>query len=134
MTKFSYEEIHELHERSRGGIEGMKKDEFLRQYPDVEAAWKREEDVRPPLGGESFEDVRNRVMPILEKHLGEHAGKKLLYVTHGNLIRVVLGEMLNVPYGLRARIAQDYCGLSLVKYDHERKRFKVEFVNKKLCS
>lgn len=129
-----YEEIHELHERSRGGTEGMLKKDFLIKYPEIEEAWKREEDARPPLDGESFEDVRNRVMPILERHIKEHAGKKLLYVTHGNLIRVVLGEMLNVPFGLRGRIAQDYCGLSLVTYNHERKRFKVEFVNRKLCS
>lgn len=129
-----YEEIHELHERDRGGTEGMLKKDFLVKYPEIEEAWKREEDPKSPLGGESFEDVRNRVMPILERHIKEHAGKKLLYVTHGNLIRVVLGEMLSVPFGLRARIAQNYCGLSLVTYNHDRKRFKVEFVNRRLCS
>jgi probable phosphoglycerate mutase len=130
----SHEEIHELHERGKGGTEGMLKKDFLVRYPKIEEAWKREEDARPPLGGENFEDVRNRVMPILERHLESHAGKKLLYVTHGNLIRVVLGEFLNVPFGLRGRIAQDYCGLSLVTYNHDRKRFKVEFMNRKLCS
>ncbi len=128
-----YKEIFELHERSKGRGEGLLREEFKKRYPEIEEAWSREEDPRP-VDGESFEDVKARAMPIIQKHLAEHAGKNLLYITHGNLIRVVLGEVLNVPYGLRGRITQDYCGLSHIIYNHDRKRFKVDFMNRKLCS
>lgn len=126
-----YEEIEALHERSKGTAEGMKQEEFSRIYPDIITAWGREEDPRPP-GGESFVDVEKRVMPILEDHCRQYRGKRLLYVIHGNVIRVILGALLSIPPGKRHRFAQDCCGMSIVEFDDEHGRWSVLTVNNHL--
>lgn len=127
-TATPYHEIFELNERGRGSLEGTSKEDFEKNYPDVLDAWKNEIDVRPG-DGESFEDVHNRVMPIIEQHLEEYKGKTLLYVIHGNVIRVILGAMLHIPFGKQARIKQDYCAINVAIFDHQKNRWQVECIN-----
>ncbi len=123
-----YAEIADLRERSKGVAEGMPKNDFNKMYPEIGEAWAREEDARPE-GGENFEDVEQRVFQVIDSHREEHRGKTLLYVIHGNVIRVIIGAMLSVPYGKRARIAQDYCAINVAVFDHEKNRWSVEAVN-----
>ena len=125
---FNTKELDVLNERSKGVSEGMMKDEFNKRYPEILEQWRFELDPRPE-GGENFEDVEKRVVPIIEFHVKEHAGENILYVSHGNVIRVVLGYILNVPFGLRARIKQDYCAFNAVSFDHEKSRWNIEFIN-----
>ena len=120
--------IHALNERSKGEAEGMLKTEFNKKYPEILEQWKREEDARVP-GGENYEDVEKRVIPVIEKHLEEYKGKTLLYSIHGNVIKVILGYMLKIPYGLRPRIQQGYCAFNLATYDHQRQMWRIEFDN-----
>ena len=127
--KVPYLEIQELNERSKGIAEGMQNEEFSQKYPEIIQQWEEEIDARP-VGGENFEDVHNRVIPVLETHVKEYPGSVLLYVIHGNVIRVLLGHMLHVPFGKRARIKQDYCALNSVVFDHERNRWEIEYVNR----
>ncbi|OGL72397.1 hypothetical protein A3F28_02100 [Candidatus Uhrbacteria bacterium RIFCSPHIGHO2_12_FULL_57_11] len=125
-----YEEIAELNERSKGVTEGMTKDDFAAKYPEIIEQWNKEEDARPP-GGENFEDVANRVVPTIERHVaGDAKGSSFLYVIHGNVIRAILGHILDVPHRLRPRIEQDYCAFNVARYDHERARWSVECVNR----
>jgi len=117
-----------LHERSKGVAEGISKDDFKLRYPEIEAAWENGEDPTVPQG-ESFENVEKRVMPILMEHISQYTGESLLYFTHGNVIRVIVGSILQAPYGLRGRIVQDYCAATTIQYDSERNRFEIIFVN-----
>ncbi len=128
-----YEEIRELHERSKGEAEGMKQEEFEKKYPEVLEAWGREEDPRP-AGGESFEDVEKRVMPIIERHLKEYAGQTLAYVIHGNVIRVILGAMLGIPPAKRNRLVQDYCAVNIAEFDTAKGRWKIIASNRDVIS
>jgi phosphoserine phosphatase len=123
-----YEELSQLVERSKGIAEGMKKDEFEITYREIAESWKNELDARPPEG-ESFEDVHYRVMPVLERHVRESPGLTLLYVIHGNVIRVIIGSILHAPFRYMPRIRQDYCAYNVVSFDHERERWEVEQVN-----
>ena len=109
----------------------MTNEAFAKEYPGILDAWSREEDPQV-AGGESFADVEARVMPVIEQHIQAHAGETLLYVGHGNVFRVMLGAMLDVPAGKRNRIAQDYCAISTAEYDHERKRWNIRSVNKSI--
>lgn len=118
-----------LNERSKGAAEGMKKDDFAKQYPGIIKQWKKEIDARIK-GGENFEDVHNRVTPVIEKHLKRYKGRNLLYVIHGNVIRVIIGHVLRVPFRFRPRLEQDYCAFNIITYNHDTKRWRVECINK----
>lgn len=126
-----YSEHAELNERSKGEAEGMTKEEFKRRYPEIQAAWAREEDPRVS-GGESFADVEKRVMPFLEKLASEQTGKRLLLIFHGNVIRVILGAILGAPANFRHRIKQDYCALNVIEYDDADCRRSILKVNETL--
>lgn len=122
-------QIPELNERSKGSCEGMLKKEFEKRYPKIIKLWNQDVDVRIE-GGESLQDVEMRVFPVIEGQIKKSPGGVLfLYVVHGNVIRAILGKILNVPPGLRGRIRQDYCAVNSVHYDHELKRWGVDCVN-----
>jgi len=125
-----YEELDELNERSKGVAEGMSKDAFDQKYPFIIEQWERGIDARPE-GGESFEDVHHRVAPLFDQHVAESApGQTLLYVIHGNVIRVLLGYILNIPHNRCHTIKQDYCAVNAMSFDHSRNRWEVEYVNR----
>ncbi len=73
-----------LRERTVGDWEGKPR-AFLREQGQLEklASW----DGRAPGGGESHEDLARRVFPALAPHLG----KRVLFVCHGGVMRVVVG-------------------------------------------
>jgi broad specificity phosphatase PhoE len=123
--------LHELNERSKGNAEGMTNEEFKKKYPDIISAWAREEDPRIP-GGENFEDVEVRVMPLLNQHVKTHAGQSLLYVGHGNVFRVIVGAVLGIPIFLRNRLVFDHCALTIIEYDHEQDRWQLVIHNQPL--
>ncbi len=121
--------LAELNERSKGKTEGMLKEDFNKRYPNIVDKWDKEIDVRV-ADGESFKDVEKRIVPVIEKHIKEYAGQILLYVIHGNVIRAILGYILGIPYGLRARIKQGYCAFNVVSYEHDRQRWEIELINR----
>jgi broad specificity phosphatase PhoE len=73
-----------LRERTVGDWEGKPR-AFLREQGQLEqlASW----DGRAPGGGESHEDLARRVFPALAPHVG----KRVLFVCHGGVMRVVVG-------------------------------------------
>lgn len=50
------------------------------------------------LGGESFQDVKKRVLEVLEEIKQKHYGKKVLVVTHGGIIRFLQYHLQNKTY------------------------------------
>jgi len=85
-----------LNEIHMGELDGKTFEEIKARYP--EEFIKRGENLatyRPP-GGESFQDLSNRVLPFFYEIL---AGKKekTLIVTHAGVIRVILCHILNLP-------------------------------------
>jgi probable phosphoglycerate mutase len=67
---------------------------------------------RPP-GGESFQDLRRRVMPVFTR-LAAGAGGNLLVVAHAGVNRVILAELLGRPLEQVLSIPQDYAALNLI--------------------
>jgi probable phosphoglycerate mutase len=71
-----------LHEREFGAHRGRSYDSFLTE-PDYDSrrpwAWK-------PQGGESYEDVRARVGPILDRLAAAHPGEDVVVVSHGGVM------------------------------------------------
>lgn len=124
----SCDEFQELEERFIGDAEGILKSEFGSKYPHILAAWHNGIDARPE-GGENFEDVERRAMPVIENHIKVYKESALLYVVHGDVIRVILGHVLKIPFGFQARIKQDHCALNSMVYDHARDRWEVEYIN-----
>lgn len=73
---------HDIHERSMGHFQGKSYESIL-TAPDYEPSrpwlW------RPP-GGESFEEVMQRVAPVLDRLAGAHRERDVVVVSHGGVM------------------------------------------------
>ena len=67
-------------------------------------------------GGESFADVRDRVIPRLTACLEQHPGKNLLLVAHGGVNRVILCHALGLDLNMLTRIDQAYGCLNIIDF------------------
>ena len=84
--------LRDFNERSYGELEGLKKDAVREKYgPEVYRLWHRGYDIAPP-GGESLKQTSNRVLGAYRRTVGEDlaAGKNVLLVAHGNVLRVLM--------------------------------------------
>jgi broad specificity phosphatase PhoE len=69
-----------------------------------------------PQGGESFEDLMQRVVPAIERLTTEHRGRDIVAVTHGGTIRAAVGYALGLPAQASLSFSVENC--SLTRLDH----------------
>ena len=81
-----------LNERDYGDLVGLNKEETANKYGKKQVhLWRRSFSTKPP-GGESLENVVERVKPYFEKNILPHlsSGKNVLIVAHGNSLRATM--------------------------------------------
>ena len=99
-----------------GDFEGMTYDEISTKYPDLYRQWMESPtEVKFPKG-ESFGEMRVRVLRAFEAIRKANEGRTAAVVTHGGVIRIILASALLLPDASLFRLAQDYAALSLLKY------------------
>ena len=106
--------LKELREINLGRWDGLPVDEVKNNYPDLYAA--RGEDIvhfRPP-GGESFADLRERVIPAFKHILASIAGN-IAIVTHAGVNRVILCYLWQLELSQLFSIKQDYGQIYLIQ-------------------
>jgi alpha-ribazole phosphatase len=106
----------EFREINLGHWEGLTMQEIVAQYPDEFA--RRTADVAGfrVQGGESFLDVRDRAIPMINTILNENRGKNILLVAHGGANRVILCHALGLELGNLVRLEQTYACLNMIDY------------------
>lgn len=110
-------EVHflpELREISLGKLEGLAIDEFRERFRDEWEARGKDISRYVPEGGESFNDLQKRVIPVFQDISRKHKGKVLI-VTHAGVNRVILCHILGMPLGNLFRIDQCYGCLNLLE-------------------
>lgn len=110
--------IASLHERRIGGLSGVSREEGWATYAEVKARWLAGDlEVSHP-GGESFADIRRRVVPILQDLARRHRGETIAVVAHGVVIRVLLISLLDqfTPADFD-RIAIDFASVNDLRFD-----------------
>ncbi len=86
------EENQALNERMYGDLQGLNKEQTVREYGAEQVeAWRRSYDVRPP-GGESLQDTAARVLAYYEDRIKPslEKGETVLLVAHGNSLRALV--------------------------------------------
>lgn len=109
-------ELSDLCELDFGDLEGLSYDEAAVRWPDVYAAWmERPTSVAFP-GGESYADLRARVLRAVEHLRASHRGGAAAVVAHGGVIRAVLALALEMPDSAIFRIDQRYGAINVVDW------------------
>jgi len=117
QLKLPIEIVHELHERDLGCLKGHSYDdlrELVRQDPNYDPAngW-----VWKPEGGESYEDVRVRVVAAIEGLRQRYRSREIVVVSHGGVMLSVWAHITGSWHG--AHLPPN-CGIVLVEHDDSR--------------
>ena len=110
--------IEDLREIEFGDFEGLSYDEIAVRYPDLYRKWmERPTEVLFP-NGESFPEMRNRVLKAFEDIRRKHDGQTIAIVSHGGVNRILLAGALQIPDTCIFRLAQDYAAINLLAFMH----------------
>lgn len=67
-------------------------------------------------GGECLNDLRDRVMTVINAITERHRGENVLVVAHGGANRTILLDAIGAPLSSLFNIEQDYCCLNIIDY------------------
>ncbi len=110
-----------LHERKIGPLSGVSREEGWATYAESRAKWLAGDLDFTHEGGESFAQIRRRVVPILESLAKKHDGGTFIVVAHGVVIRVALISLLDhLDHRDFDSIAIDFASLNELVHDGER--------------
>jgi 2,3-bisphosphoglycerate-dependent phosphoglycerate mutase len=110
--------IATLHERRIGPLSGLSREDGWAVYAASRTRWIDGDLDHTHEGGESYNDVRRRVVPVLQELTARHAGETIIVVVHGVVIRVALTSLLA---GSRPaefdRFAIDFASVNDLRFD-----------------
>ena len=111
----------DLHERKIGPLSGKTRDEAILTYGEAKSRWMAGEIDYTHEGGESYAQIRDRVVPVLRRVAEGSRGKTVVVVAHGVVIRVLLASLLD-DHGPSAfeRFAIDNVGINDLRWDGAR--------------
>jgi broad specificity phosphatase PhoE len=106
--------VADLHEIDFGDFEGLTYDEIAARYPDLYRQWmETPTQVRFP-NGETFSEMRVRVLKAFDAIRRERAGQTAVIVSHGGVNRILIAWALEMPDHCLFRLAQNYAARNLL--------------------
>jgi alpha-ribazole phosphatase len=105
-----------LREIAFGRWEGMTFAEIKDKYPDDVAARERDRVHYAIPGGESLQQLGERVRGFLEDVLPQHEGQHLLVIAHGGTVNAILSTLLNIPMTSWWRLRNHNANMSTLNF------------------
>ncbi len=106
-------------EISFGDWEGKTREQVAQEYGNHQANFWRDAENHPPPNAEAIQDFHRRIGEAWQYWCEELAGKKVLLVCHGGVIRMVLGHVLGLtPSNAMAGFHVPFANRSQVRLDH----------------
>jgi alpha-ribazole phosphatase/probable phosphoglycerate mutase len=99
-----------------GRWEGLTRDEILTKYGEEFEGRSTNLSGYRISGGESFLDLKERVLKRLTFVLEQYQGKNIALVAHGGVNRVILCHVLGIDLNNLLRVDQDYGCLNIIDY------------------
>ena len=83
-----------LHERKVAGLSGLPHDAMDNIWAQTVQRWMAGETSFTHEGAESFDALRDRIVPVWQRLAEQHAGRTVVLVAHGIVCRVLLLSIL----------------------------------------
>lgn len=106
----------ELREINFGDLEGCLVDELPLRFPATIAAWRANPATCRFPNGETFQEVKRRVLPTVESIVTRHRGQTAALALHSGVNRIILGWALGLPDEHLVRLEQDHGCLNIVVF------------------
>ena len=105
----------DLIETDFGDWEGLTFLEAAERHPEVHGRWLRDASLQPP-GGESFDEVSQRVQRVRDRLIAEHGESTVLVVSHVTPIKTLLRLALDAGASVLYRLHLDLASLSIAEF------------------
>jgi alpha-ribazole phosphatase len=112
----SHTPCKELRELAFGGWEGLSISEVNRRYPDKLKERLENIELFQVEGGESFFQLKDRVIPKFKSILANHPFDSIVILCHGGVIRTILAYILEISVKNLFRINQPYASVNIIQY------------------
>lgn len=99
-----FEVIPNLTARKFGIWSGLSFDEIERKYPEMLDDYHKSPATYRPDGGESLEEFYNRTIKAITEIIEKNLNKRLIIVTHGDVIQSAISNILEIPIKNQAKI------------------------------
>jgi len=85
-----------LREMDFGKWENRLRADLAREYPHELEEWERGSWMAHPPGGETQQEVIDRILPYIIEVLAAHMGQTVVVVSHKTALRLLIGQLLNM--------------------------------------
>jgi broad specificity phosphatase PhoE len=121
----------DLQEISLGEWQGKTREQVKSEYSDFIQKRRDNDDIYTTAvpGGESYQMLEKRAMAMLEKITGESEEEHVAIVTHGGIIKSIIGHILELPHQKRNAFDIYNTSITVLKYSVEKNRFKIKALN-----
>ncbi|MBY0232208.1 MAG: histidine phosphatase family protein [Gemmataceae bacterium] len=99
-----------------GEWSGLTWAEIASRWPAEHAAFEADAERHGYHGGENLAQVRDRVLPCIERLAARHAGETVLAVSHGVVNRVLLSHWMGIPLRWARKLPQDNTGMNIIDW------------------
>jgi alpha-ribazole phosphatase len=113
LSPTPYPEIREL---CFGDWEGLSIDEVNNRFPGQLQQRMQNIATFQVEGGESFPQLRDRVLPRFQAIVSNHSQDNVAIVSHGGVNRVILGHILGIPMANIFRMQQHYAAVNIIQF------------------
>ncbi len=116
-----------LSEIDTGLWSGLTWQEIDQRWPVEAQAFHDDAETHGYLGGENLGQLRQRVLPVVQRLVAQHAGETIVAVSHGVVNRVLLATWMGLPLRFARRLPQDNAAYNVITF--EGQQAKVRTVN-----
>lgn len=102
-----------------------------KSWDEIGTGWPKERDLHDEdpaahgyPGGESFLDVRDRVVPVLESLAQRHPGEVILVVGHNVVNRAALAHWIGLPIRYARRLPQNNAAYNVLSFEQDRPKVR----------
>jgi alpha-ribazole phosphatase len=109
------ERIDDLGEMNFGDLEGMRYEEAEERFPAVYQSWMTRPTETHFPNGESFHQMRMRVLRAFDSIVQRHPNESIGIVAHAGVNRIVLCRALSIPESEMFQLAQPHCAVNRIE-------------------
>ncbi len=117
-----------LRETHFGRWEGRSVADVWADDASAAQAWFNDPERNGPPGGEPLTDLRSRARAAFNDAVNTHAGRHVLLVTHGGLMRALLADLLDMPGAAMHRIEVPYACLTRLRVVRDGRRHSTQLL------
>lgn len=107
-----------LRELDFGAWDGQPVEQLAREQGAAWEAFQRDPGAHPPPGGETLAALQQRLQDFWQTLLESQRGRRLLLITHGGVVRALLGRALGMTAAYWHRLHVPHAGLSELHVYH----------------